>query len=124
MVAESTRDLARQEEDDLRRVEIAKRRLYYRGEQYDAENAIAASAAGVVWPARLPEHERKHAYSLRRRASLMTTWTDPSSASMPNPSPSWSAMKSTASSMWVGGRGGINRRRGVGVAGRLAGGRP
>lgn len=50
---------------------IARRRLYYAGEQYQDENRDAADALGIDWlTGRLPEHLRKHAYSTQIAESV------------------------------------------------------
>src|SRR4030095_525089 len=50
--------------DDARKREIAQRRLYYDGEQYEAENAATAVSLGLnLEQFRLPEAPSRHAYS-------------------------------------------------------------
>lgn len=52
------------QQENTRRAEIWKRRMYYGGEQYEAENRETAEALGIDWlTGRLPEHHRKHPYS-------------------------------------------------------------
>ena len=49
--------------ENRRRWQVKKRRMYFDGDQYDEENEQARAACGLPWWARMPEHERKHAYS-------------------------------------------------------------
>ena len=68
LVTVSAGDEAREEwlkEQEIERCAgIAKRRLYYGGEQYERENQETAATLGIDWlTGRLPEHHRKHAYS-------------------------------------------------------------
>lgn len=57
-------DFARQAEEQARLVNVAKRRMYYEGEQYATENALTASALHLnPLTERVPEKDRQHAYS-------------------------------------------------------------
>jgi len=65
------KDLARAEEENVRRAGVYKRRLYYGGEQYDEENAETAIANQIdLLTGRLPEHMRLHAYSTHIQESV------------------------------------------------------
>jgi len=58
-------------QENERRAEVWKRRLYYAGEQYLEENRETAEALGIDWlTGRLPEHQRKHAYSTQISESV------------------------------------------------------
>lgn len=68
---ERAREMARIAEETTRRVEVGKRRLYYGGEQYDAENLTTAEALHLdPLKERVPEHKRKHAYSTQIQESV------------------------------------------------------
>lgn len=70
-VAPGQRDMDRVEAEQWRLFEIAKRRRYVEGSQYDDENMKALTDAGLdVWAQRLPEHLRKHAYSTQIEESI------------------------------------------------------
>lgn len=57
-------EFARQAEEQARLINVAKRRMYYDGEQYAAENATTAAALKLdPLTQRVPEHKRQHAYS-------------------------------------------------------------
>jgi len=59
-----SKERARAEEENARRLAIAKRRRYLDGEQYDDENVETMKALGLdPLTDRLPEHMRKHSYS-------------------------------------------------------------
>lgn len=65
------RDSDKVEAEQWRIFEIAKRRKYVAGEQYDDENLKALTDAGLdPWRDRLPEHKRKHAYSTQIEESV------------------------------------------------------
>lgn len=57
------KDMHDQAVESARRTEVAKRRLYYEGAQYDAENALVQETCGEGPSERVPEHLRLHAYS-------------------------------------------------------------
>src|SRR6187551_166907 len=59
------------EEENLRRISVARSRMYYEGSQYDVQNLNAMSACGLdPLHDRLPEHERIHAYATQVRDSI------------------------------------------------------
>jgi hypothetical protein len=75
LIAMNAGDEAREEwlkeQENERRAGIWKRRMYYAGEQYEAENQETAEALGIDWlTGRLPEHHRKHAYSTQIAESV------------------------------------------------------
>jgi hypothetical protein len=58
------RDKAWWQDEQVRRTKVVRRRMYYDGEQYDAENVKAMLACHMdPMVDRLPEHQRLHAYS-------------------------------------------------------------
>lgn len=60
----SSRDAARVEEENARRMGVVRRRHYYGGTQYDKENQKESADCRPGDPeARVPEHRRLHAYS-------------------------------------------------------------
>jgi hypothetical protein len=65
-VDKGIKDFERRQDESVRVAQVARRRLYTAGKQYDTENVIAAQAAGTdPISGRLPEHLRKHAYSVQ-----------------------------------------------------------
>lgn len=59
------------EEENVRRFEVSRRRMYYGGEQYDKENLERMETLGLdPLVDRLPEHERLHAYSTQIQESI------------------------------------------------------
>lgn len=61
----------REKTEELRRIGIAKRREYYRGDQFDEDNYCEAEALGLdPIKDRLPEHKRLHAYSTQIKESI------------------------------------------------------
>jgi hypothetical protein len=65
------KDVWQAQEEQARQQGIARRRAYYHGEQFDDENWAAAKACGIdPWTQRMPEHERKHAYSTQIAESV------------------------------------------------------
>lgn len=59
------------QEEEVRRKAIARRRLYFDGEQYEDENFATADALGCVRKGeRLPEHNRLHSYATQISESI------------------------------------------------------
>lgn len=57
--------------EEAQRVEdVLRRRVYYEGSQYDAQNAATAAAMQCQTVDELPEHEKKHAYSTQIQEAI------------------------------------------------------